>query len=74
MMTGSGCSTTSFAPLCPPDRPYLEPLSASDLREIDEELIKIVASNDLKLKSHIKLLEQLIIAHNEQIGTECETD
>lgn len=78
MIIGSGCSTLPPAPLCPPDRPNLESLSVSSIQEVylagQEELIRIVASNDLRLKSHIKLLEDLIQAHNEQLGVECETD
>lgn len=72
---GSGCvSTPTFAPLCPPDRPHLESISIEEIRAAEPTLIRIVARNDLKLKAHIKLLEELIQAHNEQLGVECETD
>lgn len=74
MIIGSGCSTLTPAPLCVPDRPYLEPIRFQYLEQADEQLVRIMASNDLRLKNHIKLLEDLIQAHNEQLGVECETD
>ena len=74
MIIGSGCSTLPPAPLCVPDRPYLEAIDVGNLQHAPDELVQIIASNDLRLKSHIKLLEDLIQAHNEQLGVECETD
>ena len=76
-ITGSlfGCvSTPTYAPLCPPDRPYLTPISSEVLTQVDPILVGIVASNDLKLKSHIKLLEELIIEHNNQLGVSCDEE
>lgn len=73
---GSGCvATPRVAPLCIPDRPYLDSISEAQLAALAEiELITVVATNDLKLKAHIKLLEELIKAHNNQLGTACDDD
>ena len=72
---GSGCvATLPVAPLCVPERPNLQGLTVEQLREAGPELVTIVATNDLKLKSHIKLLEELIKAHNRTTGAEdCDT-
>lgn len=72
---GSGCSSTpAIAPLCIPERPHLESIKVEQLRVLDVELKHIINANDLKLKSHIKLLEELIKAQNNQIGEQCVND
>ena len=68
---GSGCAGTPHVPLCAPDRPTLIVLRVGLLEEAEPELVHIVASNDLTLKSHIKLLESYINVHNELYKEKC---
>lgn len=70
----TGCAATPpYAPLCTPDRPNLESISVPEQQQIEPEVLRKLASNDLRLKSHIKTLEDLIKAHNELYGVECDT-
>ena len=75
---GSGCeSTPPYAPNCSPEGPSLEPISLEeqwDIMGISPDLLGKIASNDLKLKNHIKLLEELAAAHNEQYGVKCDEE
>lgn len=74
---GSGCQHNLIQPFCLPDRPELEAISVEAQRtlkkEYPEDLVKI-AVNDIKLKSHIRTIERLSIAHNKQFKTKCFTD
>lgn len=77
-MIGSGCVSHPVAvPYCPPDRPELVPIDVV----VQQEIIQLpdgvttlakFAGNDLKLKSHIKVLEQLGEEVNKANGTSCE--
>ena len=71
-----GCATTMppEPPLCVPLRPVLEPLSVSDQRTLwsaNAEVFGVLARNDAKLKSHVRVLEATIVAHDAPLGS-CE--
>jgi len=69
----SGCAAhPEVAAFCVPDRPTLIPVSVDLVASAEEELIHIVSRNQLTLKNHIKLLEDLAEAYNEQLGVSCE--
>ena len=68
----SGCASTPYVANCVPDRPQLMPVTVASINSSDPELIEIVSSNQLTLKNHIKLLEDLINEHNKLYGVECE--
>lgn len=72
----SGCAATPFveAPICIPDRPLLTPVSIEGqrlLKEADPDSFDTIARNDLALKSHVRLLESLIVSHDQSLG-ECD--
>lgn len=76
---GSGCAATPpYSALCQPDRPDLEPLTLEEqvlvhsIKPTGPEILARIASNDLRLKSHIKLLEELITEHNKVYGSTCD--
>ena len=73
----SGCSIWKDRvrePLCLPDRPYLEAISVEEQREmwaVNKDTWTKVAINDERLKSHIKTIEGITAAHNEQFKARC---
>lgn len=72
--TGSGCSLLKDRvrePLCLPTRPMLYDLSIEEQREIPEDTLEKVAINDARLKSHIKTIEGITEAHNQQFKAKC---
>jgi hypothetical protein len=53
-----GCTSTIVAPNVPcPPRPELEAIEPQLQLQTPPEVLKIAASNQIKLKQHIKLLE-----------------
>ena len=71
MMTGSGCSALVAEPLCLPARPVLYPITAEEQREIPFDTLEKVAINDVRLKTHIKTIEEITEAHNKQFKASC---
>jgi hypothetical protein len=72
----SGCSTTlpAESPICVPLRPVLSDIAVSDQRAMKAaapEGFANASTNDAKLKSHLRLLEGTIHAHDEPLG-ECD--
>jgi len=71
----SGCAAhPEVAAYCVPVRPNLLAVSEEQARTADPELIMIVERNQLTLKNHIKLLEDLALAYNAQLGVTCEDE
>jgi len=73
-LLSAGCATTlpPEPPLCVPLRPVLQDISVEDqlaIRRIDPDLLSRVATNDTTLKSHIVVLERVIYAHDEPLGS-----
>lgn len=69
----TGCATTLPVepPLCLPQRPILEDVSVAEqlaIRAIHPDLLRRVASNDAALKSQVRTLEGIIVAHDEPLG------
>lgn len=67
---GSGC-TTLGEPLCLPSRPSLAPISIEEQIEVPPSILIKVATNDAKLKSHIKAIERITSEHNKQFKAQC---
>lgn len=69
-----GCSVSMpvEGPLCVPLRPVLESLSTEEQLRIRDaggnDLLRRISVNDAKLKSHIRVLEGVIQAHDEPLG------
>ena len=61
------------APICLPTRDFvLGDISVEEqlaIREIDPNLLLRVGTNDAMLKNHLVLLEDLIEAHDEPLGS-----
>lgn len=72
IVSASGCSTIPVEPpICAPLRPTLESIEVAEQRAIlaiDPELLRRLAENDAKLKSHIVVLERMIFSHDEPLG------
>ena len=71
LTTGSGCSALVAEPLCLPARPVLYPITAAEQREIPFDILEKVAINDVRLKTHIKTIEEITEAHNKQFKASC---
>lgn len=74
MTIGSGCTLLKDPirePLCLPSRPYLDPITYAEQLEIRQELRDKIATNDVKLKSHIRMIEEITIEHNKQFRAQC---
>jgi hypothetical protein len=72
----SGCAATPSveAPICVPERPLLTPVSIQGqrlLKEADADSFDTIAHNDVAIKSHVRLLESLIVSHDQGLG-ECD--
>ena len=67
----SGCASHIAEPLCLPSRPVLEPISIEEQIEINPDTLIKVATNDAKLKSHIRSIEQITEEHNKQFKAKC---
>ena len=67
----SGCANTLVEPLCLPERPVLQDISIEEQIEINPHTLLKVAENDLKLKSHVRRIERITEAHNEQFKAKC---
>jgi hypothetical protein len=73
----SGCATSIpvEGPLCLPTRPVLEEITRQeqlDIRDqVSADVLRRIGTNDLSLKSHIRVLEGTIRAHDEPLGS-CE--
>ncbi len=70
----SACSTTLplEAPLCVPLRPLLVDIAVEDqlsMRNASPKGFEEVATNDATLKSHVVVLERVIQAHDEPLGS-----
>ena len=68
---GSGCSLFKDRvrePLCLPTRPVLMDISIEEQQAINEETLEKIGINDLRLKVHIKTIEE---EHNKQFKAEC---
>lgn len=71
LLSGCGSQLLLEAPLCPERDFVLQTVSVEDqntLRSADAEAFGVLASNDLELKSHIRKLENMILAHDEPLG------
>lgn len=71
--TVTGCVSQSLldAPLCPERDFVLQPVSVASqnsLRLADDSAFEVLATNDLILKSHIRMLETMIESHDEPLG------
>jgi len=70
----SGCCTIPVEPpICLPDRPVLEPITREEqllIKNIDEDLLRRIGSNDAALKGYIKEVEGYVQAHDAILG-EC---
>ena len=68
-----GCASIPVeAPICVPLRPILEDISVSTQRTLHQahsEGFGILARNDAKLKSQVRLLEGVILLHDEPLGS-----
>lgn len=70
----SGCASQPVAepPICVPVRDFfLEEISVEEQRSIfaiDPDILRRLAENDLRLKSHVVVLERTIEAHDEPLG------
>jgi hypothetical protein len=70
-----GCATSlpPEGPICVPERPVLENISVQeqlDIRDnVSEDLLRRIGTNDTTLKGHIRLLERMILAHDEPLGS-----
>lgn len=75
--TISGCSVFKDRvrePLCLPARPVLEDISGEEQAElfsVNRDAMVRIASNDIRLKNHIKTIEEITEAHNEQFKAKC---
>jgi hypothetical protein len=70
----SGCASTLpvEGPICLPYRPVLTDISVEDQRWLKKEnssMLETISLNDAALKSHVVLLERLIDAHDEPLGS-----
>ena len=75
MMIGlSGCATNLINPLCLPSRPLLQPITVEEQIEIPPDTLGKVADNQEVLKSHIRTIERITEAHNEQFKAGCSDD
>ena len=41
------------------------------IKEIDEDLLRRVATNDIKQQNYIELVDELVYVHNEQFEARC---
>ena len=61
------------SPICVPLRPVLHDLSVEQqlrIKELDNGLtLTVLATNDATLKGAVVLLERLILAHDEPLGS-----
>lgn len=74
MTIGSGCTLLKDPirePLCLPNRPYLLPITVEEQIEINPQVLDKIATNDVRLKSHIKMIEDITIEHNKQFRAQC---
>lgn len=72
--TGSGCSIFKDRvrePLCLPSRPVLVDITVEEQRAMNPATLEKVAINDIRLKTHIKTIEEITEAHNEQFKAQC---
>ena len=72
LLLSGGCSTIPVeSPLCVPERPVLVDVSVSDqlaMKEASPTGFASMATNDLELKAHVRVLERTIHAHDEPLG------
>jgi hypothetical protein len=71
-MGGCAASIPVEGPICLPERPVLENISIEDQRWLHAErplLLQQIGTNDATLKSTVRLLEGLILAHDEPLGS-----
>lgn len=71
---GSGCSLFKDRirePLCLPSRPVLEDLTILEQRMMNPDTLEKVAINDVRLKTHIKTIEEITAEHNTQFKAKC---
>lgn len=74
LLLASGCATSLplEPPICLPLRPVLVDLSVQEQLEIRDKVGKesllTIATNDASLKSHVRLLEGLIVVHDIPLG------
>jgi len=75
LISGSGCTwVVRPAPLCLSDRPLLEDLSLDEQLSIPKPVRLKVGSNDAKLKSYTRLIEDQVNAYNEEYKVTCDTE
>lgn len=73
----SGCSIFKDRirePLCLPERPFLEEITREEQVEmwsVNRDTWIKVAINDERLKNHIRSIEEITTAHNEQFKAQC---
>ena len=78
--TGSGCAISKgdlILPLCLPERPVLQDITKEEQEKIlgiSPVIIEKISKNDIKLKIHIKTIEQLTEEHNAQFKVKCVGD
>jgi len=71
IMSGCGGLPTE-PPLCVPLRPVLENISVSDqqsMKDASPTGFLGAARNDAKLKSHVRVLEGIVLVHDEPLGS-----
>ena len=71
IMSGCGGLPTE-PPLCVPLRPVLENISVQEqqsLRDAEPSAFHVLARNDAKLKSHVRVLEGIVLVHDEPLGS-----
>lgn len=66
-----GCASHPASPLCLPSRPVLEPISMGEQSDIKPSTLIKIATNEAKLKSHVRSIERITEEHNKQFESKC---
>lgn len=70
----SGCATHPASPLCLPGRPTLQPISIEEQSGVKPSTLIKIATNEEKLKSHVRSIERITEEHNKQFKAQCPSD
>lgn len=65
-----GCAHIA-EPLCLPSRPTLEPISMGEQSDIKPSTLIKLATNEEKLKRHVRTIERITEEHNKQFKAQC---
>lgn len=67
----TGCATHIAEPLCLPGRPLLQVVTIEEQAGIQPLVLEKIATNEEKLKSHVRQIESITVEHNKQFKAQC---